>query len=107
MAPKLRRVPEYPASITRSCDRSKARVSQPYAIRIPALQQRHGGPITMQRADVDIGAAGFDTNGFAALLQPCIHQSADVFVAAVTFAPQPLQFRQNAAGHLEGTPNPP
>src|SRR5215213_8816998 len=60
----------------------------------------------MQRADIDIGFAGTDATRCATGFEIRIYQRAEVFILAAALLPQPPQFAEESAGHLERAPDP-
>src|SRR5215211_6296782 len=69
-------------------------------------QKRDRGPITVQRADIDIGVAGLDAGGLAAGGEIGVDEGANILVPAQALAPQALELVQATAGHLERAPDP-
>src|SRR6185437_5739644 len=63
-------------------------------------------PVAVKGSHIDVGFSGLDARGLAALRQPGVDQSTDIFIAAAACAPEVMKLMIDAPRHAEGAPDP-
>src|SRR3954467_14023789 len=69
-------------------------------------QQRHGGAVAVQRADIDVGLAGFYGPRRPAGSEIRVRQRAEIFIGPVATLPKIVEIQEGRSRHPERAPNP-